>query len=232
MNDHFLGRLSDLVMNPNRLMSNVGENPRWWQPVLLIVIVLCGFTYFTLPISGPEQLEVMRDGKLMSMMSESDWQEQYDAALNLSQAKRITQALTGGLTSGLMVMIFSFVIGFFARMSGGVGTKNQSMGVGTWSAVIAFGVASVVKLPLILMTESVFAVNLGLAALLPDANPGSPLYLVLASYGDLITWWGVIVMVIGFQKVYGMSRNAAAIAVILPWALLTMIPLGLSLIFM
>ena len=230
MNDHFLGRLSDLVLNPSRLMENVKENPRWWQPVLLILILLSLFTYFTMPIAGPEQMEVMRDGKLMSLLSEADWQEQYDATLNMSESKRIMQSVIGGVSAALMVMVFCFVIGFFARMSGGVGSKSQGMGVGTWAALIPFGIASLVKLPLILMTESVYAVNLGLAALLPESDPTAPLYLVLATYGDLVTLWGVVVMVIGFQKVYSMSRNSAAISVVMPWILLSLIPLGMTLI--
>jgi hypothetical protein len=232
MNDHFLGRLIDVVMNPNRLMANVAENPRWWQPVLLISLLLGAFTYVTLPISGPEQLEAMRDSKFMSMVPESEWQNQYNEALNPSQTKRILNSISGGVSAGLMVMGFSFVISFFVRMSGGVGTKTQGMGVGAWSALIPFGVASIIKLPLIMMTESVFAVNIGLAALLPDAGPQSKLFMVLSTYGDFITWWGVVVMVLGFERVYVMSRNAAATSVILPWAMLSMIPLGLGLIFM
>jgi hypothetical protein len=232
MNDHFLGRLIDVVMNPNRLMTNVAENPRWWQPVVLIAIIFAAFTYVTMPIAGPEQMEAMRYSKLMSLVPEADWQKQYDAAMNPTLAKRITDSFLGGVSSAVMVMIFSYVISFFVRMSGGVGTKSQGMGVGTWSALIPVGVASIVKLPLILMTESVYVVNIGAAAFLPDPGPHSKLYMLLSTYGDLITWWGIIVMVIGFQRVYSLSRGAAATSVILPWALMSLIPLGVALIIM
>ena len=30
INDHFIGRLVDLVVKPSRLMENVGAAPRWW----------------------------------------------------------------------------------------------------------------------------------------------------------------------------------------------------------
>ena len=232
MNDNFLGRLSDLVMKPARLMDNVGLAPRWWQPALIVFVLISGFSYLTLPISAPEQLEMMRDSKLMQMMPEAQWQDQYDAAMNISPAKRLLQSAGAAFTTIIMMVIFSLIIGFFARMSGGQGTFRQALGLGSWSALIPFGIASCVKLPLVLATESVFAVNLGLAALLPDGDPTSPLYQVLMTYGDLFTWWGLVVLVIGYRQVFGLTGRAAAVSVILPWALLSMIPLGMSLLFM
>jgi len=232
MNDSFFGRLSDLIARPSRLMDNVGASPRWWPAGLLIFVLIGGFTYLTMPISAPEQMEMMRDSKLMRMIPEAQWQEQYDATLNMPQTKRILQSIGAGLTTWVLIILFSFILGFFARMSGGEGTFRQVLGLGVWSAVIPFGFASLVKLPLVLVTESVFAVNLGLAALLPDGDPGMPLYQVLMTYGDLFTWWGLIVLIIGFHRVFGMSQKTAAISVILPWILLSAIPLGISLLFM
>jgi len=232
MNDSFCGRLGDLFRNPAHLMDNVGVQPRWWQPGLLVFFLIGIFTFMTIPISAPEQLELMRDSKLMQMMPEAQLQQQYDDALNISVNKRITQAVGAGLTTWVLVLIFSASIGFFARMSGGQGTMRQALGVGSWSAILPFGIASIVKLPLILATESVFAVNLGLVALLPGGDPGSPLYQILLTYGDLLTWWGLVVLIIGYRQVFGMTTNAAAIAVILPWILLSAVPLGLSLLIM
>ena len=63
MNDSFFGRLTDLFTNPGRLMENVGANPRWWQPGLVVFLVMIVFSWFTLPISAPEQAELMRDSQ-------------------------------------------------------------------------------------------------------------------------------------------------------------------------
>jgi len=232
MNDGFFGRLSDLIANPARLMDNVGIRPHWWPASLLIFVLIGGFTYLTMPISAPEQMEMMRDSKVMQMVPEAAWQEQYDATLNMSQNKRLFQAVTAGVTTQVLIILFSLILGFFARMSGGQGTFRQAMGVGMWASVIPFGIASLIKLPLVLATESVFAVNLGLAALLPNSEPGSALYQVLMTYGDLLTWWGLIVLVIGFRQVFGMPQKTAVVSVILPWILMSAIPLGISLLVM
>ncbi len=231
MNDNFIGRLSDLITKPARLMDNVGADPRWWQPMLLIFVLVAAFTYLTMPISAPEQLELMRDSKLMQMMPEDAWQEQYDAAMNLSTGKQIFQGLMGGFTTLILVLLFSLILGFFGRMSGGQGSFKQALGVGSWASIIPFGLASIVKLPLVLVTESVFTVNIGLAALLPDADPSSAIYQVLMTYGDLFTLWGVVVLVIGYRQAFGMDQKAATVSVVLPWILLSAIPLGIGLLF-
>ena len=230
--DNLSGRLRDLVLKPSRLMDHVGARPRWWVPGLIVLVVLAAFTWVTAPISGPEQMEMMRHSKLMSMMPEDQWQAQYDAALNQSVAKRAIQAVTAGFVGWLTILIFGFILGFFVRMSGGKGTFRQALAVTSWAALIPFAIGPIVKAPLVLITESVFRVNLGLAALLPGAEPGSPLFQALLAYGDFITWWGLFVLVIGFSRVFGLSRNAALTSVVLPWALLSLIPLGMALLFM
>ena len=229
--DSLIGRLRDLVVNPRRLMDNVGARPRWWQAGLLIFVVIVAFSWLTVPISAPEQAEMMRDSKLMQMMPEEAWQAQYDAALNVSPGKRAVQSLTAGMTSWLMVLVFGFILGFFVRMSGGKGTFRQALGVVSWGALLPFAVGPLVKLPLVLITESVLQVNVGLAAL-ASGDTTSALFKILATYGDFLIWWGVIVLIIGFERVFSLTRNAALISVLLPWALLNALPLAMYILFM
>lgn len=232
MNDSFFGRLSDLFTNPGRLMDNVGVRPRWWQPGLLAFLVMIFFTWMTLPVSTPEQAEMMRDSKLMQMVSEEVADQQYEDALNLSPAKRATQSGLGGFTTWLMILVFGLVLGFFVRMSGGSGSFNQALGIVSWGSIPVFLISSLVKLPLILMTESVYKVNIGLAALLPGAAPDSPLFLLLMTYGDFFSWWGLFLLIVGFERIFKVGRSVAVLSVVLPWALLSAIPLALSLLVM
>ena len=231
MNDSFLGRLSDLLAKPGRCMANVAENPRWWQPGLLIFVTMAVFTWLVAPISGPEQLEMMRDSRIMQMMSEADWQAQYDQALDPPPLQRALSSLGAGFTTWIMVLIFGFILGFFARMGGGQGTFKQALGVVSWGALIPFVLATFIKMPLVMITGSIFQVNLGLAALVPGIEPSSALFQILSTYGDFLSWWGLAVLVIGFQKAFGMGRNGALVSVLLPWALCSAIPVGLAILF-
>lgn len=232
MNDTFWGRLVDLVTNPVRLMDNVGVRPSWWQPGLLLFLMMVAFTWVVTPISGPENMENMRDSRLMQMVPEDQWQAQYDEAMNPTPAKLAISSVGAGFTTWIMVLIFGFILGFFARMGGGQGTFKQALGIVSWGSLIPFVFASIIKLPLVLATGSVYRVSLGLAALVPGLEVNSPFFLILQTYGDFFSWWGLVVLVIGFGRVFGMSRNAAAVSVLLPWALASAIPVGLAILFM
>jgi len=230
--DSVAGRFGDLFAKPSRLMDHVGALPLWWIPGVVIFGVLIVFTWVTAPISGPEQMELMRDSKLMSMVPEEQWQAQYDEAMNVTPGKRLVQSLTAGFMGWLSVIVFGFILGFFARMGGGKGTFRQALGITSWGALLPFAVGPLVKTPLVLATESVYKVNIGLAALVPGGEPGTALFQILLTYGDFLTWWGLAVLVVGFSRVFGLARPAAVTAVVLPWALLSLIPLGIALIFM
>jgi len=232
MNESFSGRLTDLFTNPGRLMENVGANPRWWQPGLLVLLVMIVFSWFTLPISAPEQAELMRDSKIMEMIPEDVAEQQYEEARNITQDKRITQSGIAGFTTWLMVLIFGLILGFFVRLGGGDGSFKQALGIVSWGSLPVFAIASVVKMPLSLMTDSVFKGNIGLAALMPGGDPKSFLFQALMTYGDFFTWWGLVLVIIGFERVFKMGRSAAVLSVLLPWALLSAIPLALGQIFM
>lgn len=232
MNDSFTGRLTDLVANPGRLMTNVGARPTWWQPGLVVFLFMAAFTWIVTPIQGPEQLEHMRDSKLMQMMPEEEWQRQYDEALDPPPAQRALSSIGAGFFIWVLVIVFGFVLGFFARMGGGQGTFKQALGIVSWGSLLAYVAGFLVKLPLVLSTESVMTVSIGLAKLVPGLEPSSALFQVLYAYGDFFTWWGLFVLVVGFEKVFGMSRGGAAVAVLLPWALLTAIPVALTILFM
>ncbi len=232
VNDHFLGRLVDLVAQPSRLMENVGFAPRWWQAGLLVFVVIAAFSWLTVHISGPEQMEMMRDSRFTQLMPAGEWERAYADAMDPSMAKRITQSLGAGISTWVMMMVLSLVLGFFAKMSGGQGKMKQSMGIVHWASIIPFVIMVLIKLPLVLITESVFSVNLGLAALLGDTDPTNPLYHILATYGDFSNWWGLFVLVIGYRTVYRMTTAAAAVSVLLPWALLAAIPLAITLVMM
>jgi hypothetical protein len=232
MNDSLATRLVGLVVSPGPTMARVGADPRWWQAGLLIFVVTVAITWLILPIVGPEQLELMRDSRLMRMMPEDVWQEQYEKALDPSPLQRSLSALQGGFQIWVTVIVFGFVLGFFARMGGGHGSFKQALGVVSWGALIPFVLGALVKTPLVIVTEAAYRVNIGLAALVPGLEPTSPLFMVLLHYGDFFTWWGLIVLVLGFERVFAMGRAAAAMAVLLPWALLQGALLGVQMMIM
>jgi|GEM_PF-1965423 len=225
-------RFVDLIIKPSRLMDNVGRAPFWVLPMVIIIGVMAIFTYFTMAISGPEQMELMRDSKIMQMAGEGAWEKAYQDSLNPSSTKLLMTSVFSGLQIGVMMLLLALILGFFAKMGGGKGRIVQALGIVSWASLIPLALSSLIKLPLILQTESFYGTTLGLAALIPDGDPSSPLYQVLLTFGDFFTWWGLALLVIGFERVYSMSRGAALAAVLLPWGLLSGIMVGVGILAM
>lgn len=232
MTDSLMQRFTDLFRAPSRLMDNVAAAPRLMAPLLVIMVIMAGFTWLTAPIAGPEQMEVMRDSKLMRMMPEEAWQEQYDQAMHPTPLKRALQAVASGFTTMISIVVFGLITAFFVRMGGNDLTLRQGLGVVAWSSLIPFGLATLVKLPLILITESVYSVTIGLAAFMPNAGPHSALFQILMAYGDFFTLWGLALLVIGFARVARVPTSMVIGPVLLVWAVLTAIPVGIGLLMM
>lgn len=225
-------RLVALIANPARLMSAVAIRPLWLVAGLLLVLVVALYSAATLHISAPEQMELMRDSRLMSVLPEEEWQKQYAAALEPTLSKRLTTGLGAGVSSWVMAIGFGAVLALFARLSGGSGTVKQTLGVVGWASLIPFGVGSLIKWPLVVLQESSVRVSVGLAAFAQGLQPESFLYQALVTYGDFTAWWGLAVIAVGLVKVHGLARGAAATVTVATWLLLITVPFVIGRLFM
>ena len=230
--DNVPARLVALIVHPVQLMAAVAVRPHWLVAGLLLVIVVALYSAVTLPISGPEQLELMRDSRFLSSLPEGAWQQQYDAALDPTSVKRLATGLGAGVSSWVMTLIFGAVIALFARLSGGNGTLKQTLGVASWAALLPFGVGSLIKLPLVLLQESAVRVSIGLAAFAQGLDAHSFTYQALVTYGDFTSWWGLAVIVVGLEQVHGLQRGPAVTVTLLTWLLLITVPFVIGRLFM
>lgn len=220
--DSLPGRLADLLLRPGRLMDNVGRRPRLWVPYLLILVVMGAFMWQVSPIVNAEVMEMSRDSRLMQLLppeAQEQMEEHYEQALHPTPRQRLTFALQTALGSVIQTMLLGLLLGSFAKLSGGTGRLAQALGITAWAGLLPLAVGVLVALPIVLHNESVMGTSLGLAALFPGLEPDSLVFQLLRAYGDFFTWWGVALLVVGFQRVYGLSRNAAIATVVPVWAL-------------
>lgn len=230
--DGFLGRFLDLFRKPSRLMDNVGRHPRWWAPLLLIIFAVTAFSWLTMPIAAPEQVNNLQNSVFGRVLSEEDRAEMAESALDINPTKRIFQALADGFSALVFVVLFGLILGLFAQLSGGEVRFSQALGICIWGGVPVYVINVLVKLPIVFLTGSVLDWSIGLAALVQGQGSDSFLYKMLFNYGDFFTWWGLALIIIGFKRVFGMSLGPAILSVVLPWIVLTGIPVGIMLIMM
>jgi hypothetical protein len=232
MNDGFGARCKALITQPRALGAMIKERPGWLAPALVMLGVMWLFTGAISHIAGPEQLELMRDSKLMRMMPEEQWQEQYRDAMAPTLLKRVGNGAAGGIGTCVSAVVLAALLNLFAKLSAGKGRYKQMLSLVFWTGLIPYVLGSVVRFALVLAKESVMGVSVGLAALLPDPDYTSLLYQFLMTYGDFTMWWALAVLVIGVEVVYELRRGTAAIVVLLPWALLSGVALIVGRLFM
>lgn len=228
----FFGRLFLLFRRPSRLMDDIGRHPSWWQPLLLVLVTIVGFSWTVMPITVVEQADGMRTSVFSRFVPEEDLQEIVDESLALTPSKRAKQALIDGVVTIVLVVLFGLVLGLFAQLSGGQVRYDQALGLCTWSAVPVYVFGILAKVPLVFATESVRRPSIGLAALVPNADVGSLQFNVLYNFGDFFTWWGLALVVLGFRRVFGLPTMPAVLSVVLPWIIMLAFFVGIMVVMM
>jgi len=230
MNDSVLARFWTIIVNPSAAMEAVRERPRVLVAVLAIILMMGAFTAATMHIAGPEQVDLMSETRFGQMMEEEDIAKMYDDYLNLTVVDRLKNGLPGGFGGAATVFVMGLVFLLFGKLAGGQGTFGQVMGVVFWANVVSMGYASLVKWPLVLAKGTMMGVSLGPAVLVSDRGLLDPLFGLL-SFLDVFTIWGVVLIVIGFEKVHGFARNKATVVVVATWLLVSLVMFGIGRLF-
>jgi hypothetical protein len=212
-------------------MEWVRDRPLWLVAGLILIVVVGGFSALTSHIAGPEQMELMRETRFGRMMPEEDWQAQYEKSLNPSTMDRLGSGLGGGATTWVITFIYGLIYLLFGKLAGGTGSFKQVMGVTFWGGVIPYGLGYLVRLPLVFAKQSLVEVSPSLAILAPGADVISFKFQALTFFTDFFVWWGLVIVIIGFQKIHGFGRGQSATVAILSWLLVTGAMFGLNRLF-
>jgi len=224
-------RLWDLFRHPGRLMGNVGRLPRWWHAGILLLLINGVATTWVGPVMLKEYRSVPTSSRFDSLVSRDQVEATLEKAMVSGEQNKLGSIISTGLNSWAVTIVFGLVLGFFAKMAGGQGSFPQALGIVHWAALIPYGLGTLIKLPLILNTGEYCRITLSPAAFLPADSVGSFFFVMLAYFAEVTIWWGLLVVVVGFEKVFGLNRGPAFLSVVLPWALVTGVMAGFRLVF-
>ncbi len=231
MTESVTARFWKIFSAPGEAMAAVRDNPRWTLAALALILVMTAFGAATLHITGPENVDMMRDTRFGRMLDDEQIAEQYARYDDISGTDRLLHGLQTGFGVFVGVFISGLVYLLFCKLAGGTGSFAQTMGAVYWSSLIGVGLGSLVKWPLVLAKQSAFSVSTGLGLLAPDAAPTSATYQLLGFF-DFFVIWSLVVLVIGFQHVHGFDRNKSATVTVMSWLLMNLAMFGLGRLFM
>lgn len=232
LNPDFLpSRLWDLFAHPARLMDNVGRWPKWWHAGLLILLINGVATTWVGPIMLDEYKSSQHSSQLDSLVSRQQVEAGLEKAMVSGNQNKLGSILSTGLNSWAVTIVFSLVLGFFIKMAGGKGSFPQALGIVHWAALIPYGLGTLIKLPIILNTGQYARITLSPGVFMPADKVECFVSIFLSNFAEISIWWGLFVVVIGFEKVFGLDRGPAFLSVVLPWALATGIMTGFQFVF-
>jgi len=223
-------RVPLVVTSPLEVFARVKRRPGWWLPGLLILVLVGLYTAVNLHTVMPENLErqlATADGGTQREMLE----KQLDLFSDPPPWLRLVSGFGAGIGAWLMLLIPGLIYHLFLKLSEGKATVGQTLGVTYWAGLIPFGVKTVLSWVLLVLTGSVAAAQAtGVAALLGDRDPQSLPFLLAAFFGDAFMIWYLVLLVLGFALVHGVSRQRAAVVTIATYVLVSAVQITLTLL--
>jgi hypothetical protein len=215
-------KVFNIFLEPRRVFESLRAKPTWLIPFIIVTLLVIVSTYLTFPyimkaqVERIEQMENIPEARRNDIVEEMEQMRQPPA----------WQVAIIPVFSLFVLVVFSAVLFFvFNVLMGGDSSFRSVLSVYSYSGLVMIP-ALIVKLPLIIMKESV-NVQTSLA-LLPFANADNRfLYGVLSGF-DIFSLWEVILISLGLGVMYKLSTTKAFMAVLILWVLLILVKSGLS----
>jgi len=230
MNETVFMRFYAIIVAPRAAMAAVRVDPRWTAAALAIVLLVAVMSAATMHIAGPEQLDMIQDTVIGRQMPPEELAEAYAQFDEITFTSRLLSGLQAGFGVLLSLLVVSLVYLLFSRLAGGRGSWKQILGVLFWANVVGIGLASLVKLPLVLMKGSSLTVSLGPALAVAHRGPLDPTFQLL-SFFDVFSLWALALIMLGFEAIHGFTRNKAAAVAGGAWLLMVAVMYGVARMF-
>ena len=204
-------RFVRIFTRPAQAWAGLETRAQWWFPLLIVIVLNMIFTYVLYDRAiVPDQVsawETMVESGQMSPTQAAQAEQQMTGP-----TWRIISALSPVLTVPIIYLLFA--LGLWFGVSFLLGTKlpfRRAFEVVTWSSLVMIP-AQVLTAFLAWNQQSLKAVHIGWAALLPEAEP-SKMMTGMTSFLDALgpfAIWSLIVTILGATALSGAPRKNVA----------------------
>ena len=231
----FFATLAGVYTDPIETFQKIAARPTFLFPLLAIVLVNCAFTFVWL--RKADHVEVVRAQITESGFIDRIPPDQLEGALQ-RQAKILPVVAWLGPTVFLPIImaglagLFLFTYRFFYAADT---TFRQSVAVVAWS-LCAFYLLATAMLFLVLSLKGEWSVDprtvvqAHAGALVDRSAMSRPLYDLLDSI-DIFSAWTIFLLSAGYAATARRSVGAAAVAILVWWALYVLIKVGIAAAF-
>lgn len=225
-----VGRLTGVFLEPKKAFADIAAKPRWYVPVILMVIFALAFTVtFTNHIGWEHFMRQNMENNTRVQQMDKDQRE------DMIQKQVKFAPVFGYVASFVFVPVAVLVIGavllLMAKMGGGTLKFKQSLGIAAYGKLpdVLFSILAIVvmflKNPEDFNLNNPLAFNLG-AFLEPPPNTGKFVYGLAKSF-DLFAIWEVLLMAVGISvATRRIPFSKAVVLVAVPWLIWILVSSG------
>jgi len=230
-----LALVTGVFFNPGKTFADLGRRPRWFVPLLLVVLATVAYVYTVSQHIGWER--VVRRSMETNARVQSLTTEQREQAVERGAKFGAIFGYAGAVLGvPISVALIAAVLLLTSRMMGSQLTYRQLFAINSYAALtglVFIGLSAVVLFlvpPDNYDIQNPVAFNIG-AYLDPQSTPKA-IYSLAASM-DLFAFWRITLLAIGISaassRTVSFGKGLAAVA--LPWSLLVAVKMGWAAIF-
>jgi hypothetical protein len=228
------GRLTGVFFSPRKAFADIASRPRWWVPLLLLVLATTAFTVTYSKRVGWERFmrRTLETNPRMQNLPPEQREQAIERAAGIASITGTAGAIVGGpvfylVTAGVLLLVF--------KMMGQTLRFQQAFAISCYAFLTGL-VSSALAIAMMFLTEpddfdlrNPVALNLGFF-LDPQS---SPKWLVsLGTSLDLMSFWTMALLATGFSVAgRNLSWSKAFAGVVMPWLILVLLKVGWTAMF-
>jgi hypothetical protein len=224
-------RLSGVFFEPQKAFADIAARPRWWVPMILLIVVSLAYTYSVAQRVGWERVvrQSVATNSRFQQLGAEEQQRSIERGAKFASGIGYVAAVAG---SPLNIAFIAGVLLLTSRMAGAQLSYRQLLAITSYAFLtsvifVALGILVVyLKNPDDFNVQNPLGFNPG-AYLDPSATP--KWLASLAGSADLFAFWKIALLAVGIaagERKLSFGRALAAVA--MPWLVLVVVKAGWS----
>jgi hypothetical protein len=224
-------RISGVFLDPKKAFADIAARPRWYWPIILMVIAALGFTYLYTSHVGWERF--IRQTMENNSRAQNQTQEQREQAIQTGVKVAPIFGYAGSLVFiPLAALAIAGAVLLMCKMTGAASLDYKHMLAISSYAMLPTLISSILAIIVMFLKDpdqfnlqNPLVFNLG-AFLEPPPNTGKALY-SLATSIDLFSFWTILLLATGISvAVRKFPFSKALTAVVAPWLIYVLVKAG------
>lgn len=205
-------RILNVFIDPVKAMEDISLKPKILVPMLIISVV-----FILLNLARFDLLKESIIKQLEIAMAQNPNIDMSELPENILMIQVYTTFIIASIAPILIIFFKGLVSHGISQIFNAKGKLKASISVITFSYFIVL-LGETIRAIVGLLVGN-YMVTMSLAAVVPNLEINTPLYILLSSF-DVFAIWYLMVSVVGISVVHKISRGKATAVVVSPWAAL------------